>query len=201
MVSTTTIVLIIVPIVVLSLFAAAFVIVYFAFFRKSSSSFPLPAVQGVPTEFATSNGMVPNGSNSINIYSSSGSFIGCTAALNQNAIGYQVINNSGITQSCFLNSIYYNSTTCGGDVTNLALFVINPFSTVNWYDKSSGKDNTGALVYPTFYLNCIIAFLPATGPGQATFYPGGTSDINISKQYYQITFNNDGTSSGKAVNA
>lgn len=200
--STTKILLVFGGIVVLLLLAALVaVIVYYAFFRKTPSSFPLPAVQGVPTEFATSNGMLPNGSNSLDMRSTTNAGLGCTSALNQNSMGYQIINNSGITQFCYLNNIYYNSNTCGSGVTLLLLSTVNPNITLNWYDISSGKDNTGALVYPTFYLNSVITFTNSSNNTSISFYPGGSGDINISKQYYQITFNNDGTYSGKPVNA
>lgn len=198
--------IIVIAVILIIVITATVITIYYLFFRKTT--FPLPTVEGVSTTFATfsgppSNIIVPNGSNSLNTFTAGGTAIGCTAALNENAIGYQVINNSGITQSCFLNQIYYNSTTCGGNRTNLALFVVNPYSTVNWNDKSTGTDSNGILIYPTFYLNCEISFLSTSSSGtvQTNFHPGGTDDIDINTQYYQITFNSNGSSQGKAVNA
>lgn len=200
--------IIVIAVILIIVITAAIITIYYLFFRKTT--FPLPTVEGVSTTFATSSTansstsqLVPNGSNSLKTFTTGGTAIGCTAALNENAIGYKVINNSGITQSFFLNDVYFASTTCSGTRNSFPLFVVNPFSTVNWNDKSTGTDSNGILIYPTFYLNCEINALTTSSSGtvQTNFYPGGTDDIDINKQYYEITFNSNGSSQGRAVNA
>lgn len=126
----------------------------------------------------------------------------CNIATNANAIGWKLINNSGITLTIYIGNTRPNNTTCVGSpgFWGGAIF-INPNTTKNWYDTPNNT-SSGNTYYLTFYPSCsflVSAVGPISGTGQNL-----PSTLNIQNQYVEITVNNSGssgfTSTFKVVN-
>ena len=162
--------------------------------RNKSPSIPI-------TTAATSAGTVPDGSNSLITYTSTGSGVtlssipsatGCTRLLNSNYVGYKFVNNSGVTQTITLYGFVPGNTMCSGSsmIYNSPLTVA-PNTTLSW------ENNTYKGTVFTFYYNSLIK-VANTQTGGYEFYvvgsPSNTANkIVNSSQYVLITATNGKT--------
>lgn len=162
------------------------------------------------TAAATSNGALPDGSNSISTFT--GNYVGtslsslptngvgCNTLFNKDYVGYKLNNQSNYTQNVYLYGSYQGNTICSNSGSLYLVSILAPGTSLWWKDNKATYGNTTTV--KTFYYNTLVGI---TSTNSVEYYAIGNSSnminpIENDKQYLNINFLSNGTINFSVVN-